>query len=183
MRYRLMQLHPKHSAFFLWSALVISALLAATTVEGQDPDGAGAVVSAKASSQDVGLPLYPGSKPHTDKDSSSSSANLGLWGGGSGFKLAVLKMESSDSVEKISAFYKKALSKYGPVLDCSSPPPASDKSSKDGSKALTCGDDKADRGGYLFKSGTKEKQHMVAIEPKGQGTIYTLLNLSAWNAK
>ena len=92
-------------------------------------------------------------------------------------------MESADSVEKISAYYKKALSKYGPLLDCSNPAPSSDKSRKDDSKALTCGDDKADRGGHLYKSGTKEKQHIVAIEPNGQGTVYTLLNLSAWNAK
>ena len=44
---------------------------------------------------------------------------MGLWGGSSGFKLFVLKMESSDAPEKVAAFYRKALAKYGTVLDCS----------------------------------------------------------------
>ncbi len=171
------------SARILVASIALSTLLGPSMATAQDPDGAGAVVSGKASARDVGLPIYPGSKPHQDKDASSSAANLGLWGGGSGFKMALLKMESGNSVEKISAFYRKALSKYGPVLDCSNPPPASGKSSKDDSKTITCGDDKADRGGYLYKSGTKENQHIVAIEPSGQGAVYTLLNLSAWNAK
>ncbi len=172
-----------NTASLLVASVVIALFLVPGIAQAQDPDGAGVVISAKASERDVGLPIYPGSKPRQEKDSNSSSANLGLWGGGSGFKLAVLKMESGDSMEKISSFYRKALSKYGPVLDCTSPPTASDKSAKDDSKKLTCGDDKADRGGYLFKSGTKEKQHMVAIEPNGKGTTYTLLNLSAWGEK
>ena len=46
---------------------------------------------------------------------------MGLWGGSSGFKMAMLKMDSTDSPEKIAAFYRKALAKYGKVLTCSGP--------------------------------------------------------------
>jgi hypothetical protein len=178
-RFILSNLHS--SLVLLTASSAISCLALPNAIRAQDTDGAGAVISGKASVQDVGLPIYPGSKPHKDKDDDSTAANLGLWGGGSGFKLVVLKMESGDSPEKIIGFYKRALSKYGPVLDCSNP--TSDKSSKDDSKTLTCGGDKADKGGYLFKSGTKERQHMVEIRPSGQGTLYTLLNLGAWSAK
>lgn len=167
----------------LTAAIPFSSLTFPIYVRAQDNDGAGAVISGKATAKDVGLPLYPGSKPHEDKDNDSPAANLGLWGGGSGFKLVVLKMESSDSPEKIAAFYKKALSKYGPVLDCSNPLPNSAGTSKDDSKTLTCGDDKPDKGGVLFKSGTKERQHIVAIQPNGQGTLYQLLNIGAWGTK
>ena len=45
--------------------------------------GAGVVLSGEASAKDVGLPVYPGSRRHKDKDDDSAGANLGLWGGGS----------------------------------------------------------------------------------------------------
>jgi hypothetical protein len=167
----------------LTAAIAFSSLTFPICAHAQDNDGAGAVISGKATAKDVGLPLYPGSKPHKDKDNDSPAANLGLWGGGSGFKLIVLKMESGDSPEKIAAFYRKALSKYGPVLDCTNPSPNSAGTTKDNSKTLTCGDDKPDKGGVLFKSGTKERQHIVAIQPNGQGTLYQLLNVGAWGTK
>ncbi len=169
------------TAFFV---LTIALTTAGLLVAAQDKDGAGAIISPTASAKDVGLPLYPGSKPYKDKDENSSAANLGLWGGGSGFKLIVIKMESTDSPEKVATFYKKALSKYGPVLDCSHPSASSAKPSKDdSSNTLTCDDDKPEKGGYVFKSGTKEKQHLVAIQPSSQGSIYQLLNIGAWGSK
>ena len=169
---------------FLLSICLVSMSLYATRASAQDKDGAGVVVSASASAKDVGLPIYPGSKPHKDKDNDSEAANLGLWGGGSGFKLAVMKMESSDTQEKVAAFYKKALSKYGEVLDCSNPPKTASGTDKDdSSKVLTCGDDKPEKGGLVYKAGTKEKQHIVAIQPNGQGSLYQLINLDAWGKK
>jgi hypothetical protein len=165
-------------------ALVVAHLIS-QPCHAQEPEkeGLGIIVSGKASGQDVGLPLYPGSKPHKDESNDSQAARLGLWGGGSGFKLAVVKMDTSDSPEKVAAFYRKALSKYGKVLDCSHPSPASsDAEGKDSSKILTCGDDKPEKGGMLFKSGTKEKQHIVAIQPSGQGSLYQLVGLSNWSS-
>jgi hypothetical protein len=160
------------------------AALGTTRTIAQEHDGAGAVIIAQASAKDVGLPIYPNSKPYKDKDNDSAGANLGLWGGGAGLKLAVLKMESSDTPERIAAFYKKALSKYGPVLDCSNPPFAGANTDKnDSSKTLTCEDAKAEKGGYVFKAGTKEKHHLVAIQPNGAGTLYQLLNIGSWGAK
>jgi hypothetical protein len=150
----------------------------------QEPEsGFGAIVSDKASAEDVGLPLYPGSKPHKDKSNDSQAARLGLWGDSAGFKLALVKMDSADSPEKVAAFYRKALSKYGKVLDCPNPSPVgSDTEQKDSSKTLTCGDDKPEKGGMLFKSGTKEKQHIVAIQPNGQGALYQLVALGNWGS-
>jgi hypothetical protein len=158
--------------------------LGPVSITAQDKDGAGAVISGKATAKDVGLPIYPGSTPHKDKDDDSAAANLGLWGGGAGFKLVVLKMESADAPEKLVTFYKKALSKYGPVLDCSNPAASANKTPKDdSSNTLTCDDNKPEKGGYVFKAGTKEKHHLVAIQPNGQGTLYQLLNIGAWGKK
>jgi hypothetical protein len=166
---------------------VVTVFLLAHTSRAQEPEkeGAGAVLSKEASAKDIGLPFYPGSKAHKDKDESNDSAavRMGLWGGGSGFKLAVAKRETDDSPEKVAAFYKKALAKYGKVLDCSNPSPQPDTKKDDSSHALTCGDDKPDKGGMLFKAGTKEVQHIAAIQPHGSGSLFQLVALAAWDSE
>jgi hypothetical protein len=138
------------------------------TIQGKDTD-AGLVIKTQATAKEVGLPLYPGSRPHKDEKDDSSGANIGLWGNTFGFKVVALKMESSDSQDKIAAFYQKALAKYGKVLDCTNNPPGTAEKDKD-SDQLTCQDDRPDAGGRLFKAGTKRKQHIVGIKP-GSGTI------------
>src|SRR5271154_3573122 len=150
------------------------------TVTSKDGSEAGLVISAQATAKEAGVPLYSGATPHKDEKNDSSAANLGLWGSTFGFKLVVLKMESSDSPEKVAAFYQKALAKYGSVLNCSDPPKApSDKDKGDSSRKLTCGDDKPDSGGMLFKAGSKEKQHLVSVKPNGTGSSFQLLYLEA----
>jgi hypothetical protein len=138
----------------------------------------GFVASDEAGPEEVGLPAYPGSKPYHEKDDDSTSANLGLWGGAFGFKLAVMKLESADSPEKVAAFYHKALSRYGSVLDCTHSTPGESKKSSS-SQELTCEDDKPESGGMLFKSGTKSNLHAVGIEPFGKGTRVQLVYMMA----
>ena len=168
------------SMFTLPGLALILAGLVPLRAFPQQEKGAGVVLSGDASAKDVGLPLYPGSRRHKDKEDDSPAANVGLWGGGSGFKLVVLKMESDDSPEKVADFYKKALAKYGKVLDCSHPAPSDANSSKSDSKSLTCGDDKPEKGGVLFKAGTKEKQHLAAVQPNGSGSLYQLVYVADW---
>ena len=181
----------RHHTSVQFTSLTLSTLLLAffllipstyhSFAQEPEKEGAGLIVSGQATAKDVGLPVYPGSKPQAENANDSQSARLGLWGGGSGFKLAVLKMESNDSPEKLAAFYKKALTKYGKVLDCSNPSPSSSGTNeKDSSTTLGCGDDRPDKGGMLFKSGTKERQHIVAIQPNGKGSLYQLVALGSW---
>ncbi len=146
----------------------------------KDKDGIGFNLGQNASAKDVGLPIYPGSHRHKDNDEDSSSLNMGLWGGPSGFKLFVMKMETPDSPDKVAAFYRKALSKYGTVLDCSNAQPSdgsasADDNKKKSSKALTCEDEKPKQGEISLKSGTKAKEHAVGIQPQGPGTLYQLV--------
>jgi len=100
---------------------------------------------------------------------------MGLWGGSAGFKLFVLKMESSDAPEKVAAFYRKALAKYGTVLDCSNASAASGSGEDKSSKKLTCDDDKPKPNEISLKAGTKEKQHAVGVEPNGSGSTFQLV--------
>jgi len=145
------------------------------TIQGKDTD-AGLVIKSQATAKEVGLPLYPGSRPHKDDKDDSSGANVGLWGNTFGFKVVALKMESDDAQEKIAAFYQKALAKYGKVLDCTNNPAGSEDKDKDSDK-LTCQDDRPDAGGRLFKAGTKHKQHIVGIKPGAHGVEFDLVYL------
>ncbi len=148
--------------------------------EQQDQSGAGVMVSKQATAKEVGLPVYPGAKPHKDEKDDSGAVQMGIWGSSFGFKLAVMKMESNEAPEKIAEFYKKALAKYGTVLNCSDAAQNANAKDKTGSsKRLECGDDKPEKGGLLFKAGTKERQHIVGIQPNGQGTIFQLVYVEA----
>ena len=143
-----------------------------------DSDSIGFIASKNASAKEIGLPLYPGSRRHKDDSDDSSSIQFGAWGGSSRFKLAVLKMESDDTPDKVTAFYRKALSKYGKVLNC--PDPGSAEAEKDkSSNGLDCESDHPEKGEIVLKSGTKEMQHIASIKTNGSGSVYDLVFLEA----
>lgn len=146
-------------------------------------------LSADANQKDLGLPFYPGAKPYKGTDDSESGLNASFQGGSDAFKLVVMKLQSSDSPDKIAAFYRKALSKYGTVLDCSKSTGEkgknggskneSDKNNNDDknskSNALSCEDDHDTKEGYSYRSGTKTNMHVVGIEPNGKSTVISLV--------
>lgn len=142
-----------------------------------DGESIGFIASKNASAKEVGLPLYPGSRRHKDDSDDSASVQLGAWGGSSGFKLVVLKMESDDAPGKVTAFYRKALSKYGKVLNCSdsATPAEKDKSSN----GLDCDSDHPEKGETVLKSGTKEMQHIASVKTNGNGSVYDLVYVEA----
>jgi len=140
----------------------------------------GVMASDEAGAKEVGLPIYPGARPHKDKSDDTQAAQLGLWGRDSGFRLVIVKLESKEAPSKVGAFYRKALEKYGKVTSCpDSSAKASDKQ-KNKNKDLSCDDDDSPEPGEVeLKAGTKESQHIVAIEPNGTGTSFSLLYVEA----
>jgi|HubBroStandDraft_4_1064222.scaffolds.fasta_scaffold339090_2 hypothetical protein len=143
-----------------------------------DSDSIGFVASKNASAKEIGLPLYPGSRRHKDESDDSSSVRLGAWGGAYGFRIAILKMESDDAPDRVVAFYRKALSKYGKVLNCSDPAAAAAQKDKP-SNGLDCDSDHAETGETVLKSGTKETQHIASIKANGSGSVYDLVFIEA----
>jgi hypothetical protein len=140
----------------------------------------GFIASKEASAKDVGLPLYPGARPHKDTRDESAAVQLGLWGGNSGFKLAVLKLESNDAPEKVAAFYRKALAKYGKVVDCSaSAKTTAEKEKGNSSNELSCEDEQPKSGEFVLKAGTKEEQHVVGVQASGDLTVFHLVYVEA----
>ena len=146
------------------------------TDSGTDQEGFGIVASKHAGAKDVGLPMYPGAREHKDKSEDSPAVKFGLWGGNSGFKLAVLKLESNDGPEKVAAFYRKALAKYGKVLDCRGSSKVTTGENKGSSSdELGCDDDQPENGELVLKAGTKQEQHVVGIKSSGGLTLIQLV--------
>jgi hypothetical protein len=143
-----------------------------------DNDSIGFIASKNASAKEMGLPLYPGSWRHKDSSDDSAAVQLGAWGGSSGFKLVVLKMESKDAPDKVTAFYRKALSKYGKVLNCSDPATTAAEKDKS-SNGLDCDSDHADKDEVVLKAGTKEEEHIVSIKMNGSGSLFDLVYVEA----
>src|SRR5258706_14232088 len=99
-------------------ALVAGTILAVSGLAGaqkktdksdsQKDADAGIRFRLQVSEKEIGLPIYPGAKPHKDSKGDSPAANIGLWGSSFGFKLVVLKMETPDAPVKVDAFYQEA---------------------------------------------------------------------------
>jgi len=159
------------------ATLALATLTGAQTKPSQGDMEAGIRLRLHVSEKEIGLPVYPGAKEHKDSDSESPAANFGVWGKTFGLKLLVLKLESTDAPAKVAAFYQKVLAKYGKVLDCSDGAKKEDsQNGKSSPNALTC-DDTPETGAMIFKSGTKGKQHIVGIQPNGQGSQFQLVLL------
>jgi hypothetical protein len=136
-------------------------------------------ISKGVDAQDVGVVVYPGARLKQDGDESDRSANVSVSGFGYGVKVAALEYESSDAPDKIIAFYQDQLKKYGNVLVCHTghfhvnTDLENDKHSN--SHELACeGSNGVD---VELKVGTKENQHIVAIEPEGSGSKFSLVSV------
>lgn len=173
----------------LATTIAMGLVLATPPVNGQDSatkdknkndsnNSIGFVLSGDAKEADLGLPIYPGARQHKDSSDDSPGLTMGLWGGSSGFKLVVLKLESDDAPEKVAAFYRKALAKYGKVLDCAKTSAKNEKADED-SNVLTCDADDPKEGGITLKAGTKAKQHAVGIQPNGKHSLLQLVYVEA----
>ena len=160
------------------------SLLAAVTIGMAASAGhaAGLDIHADADGKDVGLPIYPGAVKRVDADSGSNTGafSFGVWGESFGFKLAVVSYRTADGVDAVAGFYRQALAKYGPVLDCTGVHAKggrhdSDKSDQD--KPVTCDDEGVEPGVHLFKVGVKRAQHVFKVRPSGDGAAFTLVRV------
>jgi hypothetical protein len=162
--------------------LILSALqsMAGETRPASDSsDGtfsAGVTFSEKATAADMGLKLYPGATPHIQEGNSSSSANIGAGWGSTGFRVVVASYESTDNVEKIAAFYRQALAKFGPVLDCFS----SNRDEIAAKTGLSCDSENpaSSKNAFKYKVGKKNEQRIVVIQSLGSQSTFQLVHLN-----
>jgi hypothetical protein len=171
-------------ALFLgcFAAIALATVPLRAQDQGTPPDkttknkSVGFVLSTDATEKDVGLPIYPGAKPHKDNSDDTPALHMGIWGGSSGFRLVVLKLESKDSPGKVAAWYRKPLSKFGQVVECGTTPSTDQKRSK---SAIKCDSDQPVKGGFTLEAGTEQKKHVVGVEPNGSGSLISLVNVES----
>lgn len=136
-------------------------------------------VEKDAQARDAGLPVYPGARLKPKKENDDTSANVNLSAFGFGLKVVVLKYETDAPPEKIQRFYEGELKKYGSVVQCHTSHNgdyhgAGLNHDRDSGQLKCSGDN---TGNVLeLKAGTEGNQHVVAIEPEGNGTTeFTLV--------
>lgn len=130
-------------------------------------------INDQATPADVGLPDYPGAKPYLEDDD-SHAGNIRISTPGFGVKVVAVELETADKPEKVAAFYKDALAKYGSVLECRD---AASAQKRNRTIVLDCDDDEHSSHELVYKVGTEDNQRIVAIKPHGAGTQFSLVHV------
>jgi len=150
-------------------------------VDVETPVG-GIHVSKDADVRDVGLAVYPGARKKQNlSGGDEKSANVNISGPGFGVKVVAVEYLSDDSPDKLVAYYRDQLKKYGSVLECHTSKHGGDvevnkmsHQDRKESRKLTCDNDDSGKTVEL-KVGTEDNQHIVAVEPQGKGSSFALV--------
>jgi hypothetical protein len=157
-------------------------------VQVDTPFGGVHVNTDQTTAASLGLPVYPGAvvvKGDEDHDSADVHLGFGEWQ----LRVQTVSYESSDPEEKVTAFYKKALGRYGDVITCKGDFPVGTPATT--SEGLGCADEKKggnvkiDRHDYgtgrdslELKAGSRRHQHIVGFEnPKAGKSRFVLVAL------
>jgi hypothetical protein len=154
-------------------------------VQVDTPFGGVHVNTDQTSATDLGLPLYPGAELVTDDDK-HKSADVHLGFGEWQLRVKAVSYGTPDSREKVAAFYKKALTRFGDVITCQGNSPVGTPTATH--EGLTCADN--DKNGkvkfdnndfrqeFQLKAGSKRHQHIVGFEDSKAGrTRFALVAL------
>jgi len=156
-------------------------------VQIDTPFGGVHVNTDQTSAADLGLPVYPGAQP-SKNDDKHKSADVHLGFGEWELRVRAVSYATPDNKDKVTAFYKKALARYGDVITCQGNTPVGNPTTT--SEGLTCAEDKgghvqidrndygSSKNGFELKAGSKRHQHIVGFEePKDGQTRFALVAL------
>jgi hypothetical protein len=176
------------SAAMLAAAIGVSMMLSGCRVENDKhgdsdnvkiatPFGGMSVKTNEAAGVDaIGLPIYPGAVMVKKKDKNDGAADINLSFGSFSLKVKAASYTTPDSPDLVAAFYRKALGRYGDVIECQNDKAVSSQTRT--AEGLTCADDQRNHikvdndmsGKMELKAGSKQHQHIVGIDPDGSGT-------------
>ena len=108
-------------------------------VQVDTPFGGVHVNTDQTTAADLGLPAYPGAQMVKDKDD-HESADVHMGFGEWEMRVRAVSYETPDDKDKVVAFYKKALGRYGDVITCENN--AAVGTPTQTSEGLTCADDR-----------------------------------------
>lgn len=162
------RLRPFLTTFAVALALAAQGCASAQpSVPWHDGRSAGIEAHADVTAADLGMPLYPGAVVRKDKPDDTGSVTFAIWGGSKGLKVAAAKYLAADSPERVAAFYREALGRFGTVLDCGTERRAPSAREKD-DNALQCSASEVAK--RTFKVGTSGHERSVTVTPAPPGT-------------
>ena len=189
------------AAAVLAASLALAAALAGCMVHvdkdanGEDkhvrvdtPFGGVHVNTNQTTASDLGLPVYPGAVNVKDKEN-DKSADVHLGFGEWELRVKAVSYETPDSQDKVAAFYKNALGRFGDVITCQGNTPVGAPVATH--EGLTCadngknarvqignGDFGVSKDGLQLKAGSKRHQHILGFEStNGSQTRFSLVAL------
>ena len=185
-------------AHLLPQALILGTLLAAVGCHvqvdkgknGEDknvridtPLGGLHVRSDQTTALDLGLPAYPGAQISPDHEG-DKSADVHLGFGQFQLRVRVVSYQTSDDRDKVLAYYKSAMGRFGDVLTCKGNHPVGSPSVT--SEGLTCNEDSKvqvqggnmnDDDALTLRAGSKHHQHILAFKNETPGTRFSLVEI------
>jgi hypothetical protein len=144
------------------------------------PFGGIAVNKDQTSATELGLPAYPGAVTDTSDDG-KKSARVDMGFGSFKLRVRVASYKSADDRDQVLAFYRKALSEYGNVIECEGGKSVGALSTT--REGLTCDHSDHDHvsshgpGDLQLKAGSIRHQHIVAFGNSTSPTQFTLIAL------
>jgi len=152
------------------------------TVQVDTPFGGVHVNTDQVSAADLGLPIYPGAQP-VSSDGKHKSADVHMGFGQWELRVKAASYSTTDSEEKVTDFYRKALGHYGEVIACDDNKPVGTPAAT--TEGLSCADDghaninvntgnesygyQPGHKGYQLKAGSKHHQHIVGFQGSHPG--------------
>jgi hypothetical protein len=124
----------------------------------------------QAKNHDTGLPVYPGAREARSDEHDKAKANVDLGFAGFGLKVIAAKYETDDSADKLKDFYRKALSKYGKVIECHGDLDVFDEGHSMKCKASNSEPDKFEMG-----VNSPDVAHVVSIKPRDKTNQFALV--------
>ena len=132
---------------------------------------------------EIGLPAYPGAQA-VKKDNNNGAADVNMSFGSFQLRVKAASYRTSDPPDKVESFYRDGMKRYGDVIACrDNRPMGTPTRTMDG---LTCDsdheghisvDDHHGKGQLELKTGSRQHQRIVSIEPDGQGAKFGLVML------
>jgi hypothetical protein len=158
-------------------------------VQVDTPFGGIHVNTDQTTAADLGLPVYPGAQIVKDDNDKSADVHMGF--GEWQLRVKVVNYTTPDDKDKVIAFYKKALGRFGDVISCQNDSPVGTPTST--AEGLTCAEDAHAHvnvnsdghnygyhgsSGFELKAGSKRHQHILGLESSGPGqTRFSLVAL------
>jgi hypothetical protein len=176
---------PHRKAAIILAVAALALLAGCSINEGRTPSGEKKVdistpfgnlkVNTDVDVKDTGLPVYPGAERVPGVEDNRDAANVNISVAGVGLKVVAIKYRSQDSPEKVLAFYRPKMKDFGgKFLECQQQGFVT-YNHVDDAKEITC--DKGSHNGtdVELKAGTPDRQHIVAVRPKGSGSEFALV--------